>query len=102
MSMLPDDLLLGGGSPLLVGAGRGASGVNLALTVANLADGSLAFTHRPAGIRGNSHLRAAVLDDGRPFAVLSFTVSGGRIVEVDVLADPERLARLDLGAAAHA
>ena len=37
--------------------------------------------------------------DGRPFAVLSFTVVGGRIVEIDVLADPERLARLDLGAA---
>ena len=36
--------------------------------------------------------------DGRPFAVLSFTVVGGRIVEIDVLADPERLARLDLGA----
>ena len=34
--------------------------------------------------------------DGRPFAVLSFTVVGGRIVEIDVLADPERLARLDL------
>ena len=37
--------------------------------------------------------------DGRPFAVLSFTVVGGRIVEIDVLADPERLAGLDLGAA---
>ena len=36
--------------------------------------------------------------DGRPFAVLSFTVVGGRIVEIDVLADPERLARLDLAA----
>jgi len=34
--------------------------------------------------------------DGRPFAVLAFTVSSGRIVSVDVLADPERLARLDL------
>ena len=37
--------------------------------------------------------------DGRPFAVLSFTVVDGRIAEIDVLADPERLARLDLGAA---
>jgi len=34
--------------------------------------------------------------DGRPFAVISFTVSGGRIVEIDVLADPERLAALDM------
>jgi RNA polymerase sigma-70 factor (ECF subfamily) len=38
--------------------------------------------------------------DGRPFAVLSFTVVGGRIVEIDILADPERLVRLDLGAVA--
>jgi RNA polymerase sigma-70 factor (ECF subfamily) len=38
----------------------------------------------------------AWLPDGRPFAVLSFTVVGGRIVEIDVLADPERLAALDL------
>ena len=34
--------------------------------------------------------------DGRPFAVISFTVSGDRIVEIDVLADPERLAALDM------
>ena len=36
--------------------------------------------------------------DGRPFAVLAFTVAGGRVVSVDVLADPDRLARLDLRA----
>ena len=34
--------------------------------------------------------------DGRLFAVIAFTVTGGRIVEIDVLADPERLALLDL------
>jgi RNA polymerase sigma-70 factor (ECF subfamily) len=34
--------------------------------------------------------------DGRPFAVVACTVQGGRIVEIDVLADPVRLARLDL------
>jgi RNA polymerase sigma-70 factor (ECF subfamily) len=38
----------------------------------------------------------AWLPDGRPFAVLSVTVAGGRIVSIDVLADPERLGRLDL------
>ena len=30
--------------------------------------------------------------DGSPFAVLAMTVSGGRIVAIDVLADPDRLA----------
>jgi RNA polymerase sigma-70 factor (ECF subfamily) len=34
--------------------------------------------------------------DGLPFAVAGFTIRGGRITEIDILADPERLARLDL------
>jgi RNA polymerase sigma-70 factor (ECF subfamily) len=34
--------------------------------------------------------------DGQPFSVGAFTVRGGRIVEIDILADPERLGRLDL------
>jgi hypothetical protein len=33
---------------------------------------------------------------GRPVSVLGFTVSGGRIVEIDVLADPNRLSQLHL------
>jgi RNA polymerase sigma factor (sigma-70 family) len=31
---------------------------------------------------------------GRPYAVMGFTVSRGRIVEIDVIADPERAARV--------
>jgi RNA polymerase sigma factor (sigma-70 family) len=34
--------------------------------------------------------------DGSPFAVLAMTVRGGRIVAIDVLADPVRLGHLDL------
>jgi RNA polymerase sigma-70 factor, ECF subfamily len=34
--------------------------------------------------------------DGSPFAVVAATVKGGRIVRLDVLADPDRLAQLDL------
>jgi RNA polymerase sigma factor (sigma-70 family) len=36
------------------------------------------------------------LREGRPFSVGAVTISGGRIVEMDILADPERLAKLDL------
>jgi hypothetical protein len=36
--------------------------------------------------------------DGRLFAVLGFTIAGEKIVEIDILADPERLSRLDLSA----
>jgi RNA polymerase sigma factor (sigma-70 family) len=34
--------------------------------------------------------------DGRPFSVGGITVRGGRIAEIDILADPERLSRVDL------
>jgi RNA polymerase sigma-70 factor (ECF subfamily) len=34
--------------------------------------------------------------DGSPFAVLSLTVAGGRIISIDILADPDRLSRVDL------
>jgi RNA polymerase sigma-70 factor (ECF subfamily) len=34
--------------------------------------------------------------EGRPFSVMAFTVRGGRIAEIDILSDPERLGRLDL------
>lgn len=39
--------------------------------------------------------------DGRPFAVVSMTVRGGRIVKIDVLADPDRLGRMDFSAVAR-
>jgi RNA polymerase sigma factor (sigma-70 family) len=34
--------------------------------------------------------------DGRPFSVGGFTIRGGKIVELDILADPDRLRGLDL------
>jgi RNA polymerase sigma factor (sigma-70 family) len=36
--------------------------------------------------------------DGRPFSVIALTVAHGRITRMDILADPERIARLDLSA----
>jgi RNA polymerase sigma factor (sigma-70 family) len=36
--------------------------------------------------------------DGRLFSVIGFTIARGRIVEMNILADPERLSRLDLSA----
>jgi RNA polymerase sigma factor (sigma-70 family) len=34
--------------------------------------------------------------DGQPFSVAAVTVRGGKIVEMDILSDPERVRRLDL------
>lgn len=49
---------------------------------------------RPALVNGAAGV--VVAPRGRPFAVMGFTVSGGRIVAIDVLADPSRLRQLDL------
>ena len=36
--------------------------------------------------------------DGRATAIMGFVVRGGRIATIDVLADPERVARIDVRA----
>jgi RNA polymerase sigma factor (sigma-70 family) len=47
---------------------------------------------RPALVNGAAG--AVVVLRGRPFAVLGFTVRGGRIVEIDAIAGPERVRRV--------
>jgi hypothetical protein len=49
---------------------------------------------RPALVNGAAGLVAT--RDGQPFSVGGSTVRGGKIVEIDILADPARLAELDL------
>ena len=49
---------------------------------------------KPALINGAAGVVTA--RDGRPFSVGAFTVRGGRIVEMDWLADPARVRELDL------
>jgi RNA polymerase sigma factor (sigma-70 family) len=44
----------------------------------------------------NGAVGVVTRQDGEPFSVTGFTVSAGRIVAMDILADPERLRRLDL------
>jgi ketosteroid isomerase-like protein len=47
---------------------------------------------RPALVNGAAG--AVVTVGGRPFAVLGFTVAEGRIVEIDAIADPDRVRRI--------
>ena len=52
-----------------------------------------------AGGAAGAHQRrrgAVSLRDGKPFSIGAVTVRDGKIVELDFLADPERLAQLDL------
>jgi len=50
---------------------------------------------RPALVNGAAG--AVLAPHGRPFAVMGFTVKADKIAEIDVVADPARLRRLDLG-----
>ncbi|HEY9375380.1 sigma-70 family RNA polymerase sigma factor [Streptomyces sp.] len=51
----------------------------------------------PVLVNGNAGVLSVA--DGRPTALLAFTVSEeGRIIAIDILADPERLELLDVGA----
>jgi hypothetical protein len=52
---------------------------------------------RPALVNGAPGV-VVVPPDGRPFSVMAFTVANDRIVQIDALADPERLRALDLSA----
>ena len=52
------------------------------------------WSTQPALVNGAAGL--IVRMNGRPLSVIAFTVVGGRIAEIDVLADPARVRQLDL------
>jgi RNA polymerase sigma-70 factor (ECF subfamily) len=96
VSVLDPDVVLradrgaaGGGSIEVTGA---AAVAGQALAFSRLGAGG--GTVRHALVNGAAGVVST--RDGRPFSVLGFTVAGGRIVEIDILADPARLDRLDL------
>jgi RNA polymerase sigma factor (sigma-70 family) len=89
----PEVVVRGDGGVLRPGASvviRGAeAAASAALTFARLSP----FV-RPAVVNGVAGV--VVAPRGQPFAVMAFTVRNAKIVEIDVLNDPERLRELDL------
>ena len=76
-----------GAQPPVVGAAAVARRV--------LARGTpLAPLARPATVNGAAGV--VVMRGNRPFAAVGFTVTGGRIVEIDVVADPDKLHALEV------
>jgi RNA polymerase sigma factor (sigma-70 family) len=81
-------------------AGGGAARLTTVITGARAVAGqAITFGRlfplaRPALINGTAGVVVAA--HGRPLSVMSFTVTGGRIAAIDVLADPARLEELDL------
>lgn len=93
VTLLDPDVVLRGD----FGPGRSRS-VQGAAAVAGLARGYAAPERqaRPATVNGAAGAVIFVAD--RPAAVMGFVVRGGRITAIDVLADPTRLAGIDLSA----
>ncbi|MFE2852793.1 sigma-70 family RNA polymerase sigma factor [Streptomyces lavendulae] len=95
VSVLDPDVVLrsdggvGGALTVVLGGARTVAGQ--AVTY-----GSLIPFVRPALINGAAGV--VVVRKGRAVSVMAFTVVGGKIVAIDVLSDPERLASLDLTA----
>jgi RNA polymerase sigma-70 factor (ECF subfamily) len=87
---------------IVLRADRGAVAIGSAGVVrgaANVARQASAFSRldlevRPALVNGA--VGTVTLRDGKPFSIAGFTIRNGRIVEMDVFADPERLARIDM------
>ncbi len=55
----------------------------------------VARSARPVVVNGGAGLLSMV--DGQPFSLMAFTIRQGRVVQLDIIADPARLARLGLG-----
>ncbi|MEU1376754.1 sigma-70 family RNA polymerase sigma factor [Streptomyces triculaminicus] len=89
----PDIVARSDGGTLLPSAlRRGAAEVaSQAITFARFAEAG-----RPALINGTPGFVAFA--EGRPMSVMAFTIQGDRVIALDILTDPERLARLDLSA----
>ena len=89
----PDVVLRADPGAVAIGSARVVRGA------ANVARQASAFSRLDIDVRPalvNGAVGTVTLRDGRPFSIAGFTVRDRRIVEMDVLADPERLSQLDL------
>jgi len=96
VTVLDPDILLRSDGGAVKGFSRVVRGAQAVASQA-AAFSKLGLTSEVVLVNGNVGVLTR-LPDGRLFSVLGFTVADGRVVEIDILADPERLARLDLSA----
>jgi RNA polymerase sigma-70 factor (ECF subfamily) len=65
----------------------------------NVARGALAFSRQDIEVRPalvNGAVGTVTFREGQPFAIAGFTIRNRRVAEMDIIADPERLSRIDL------
>src|SRR5215204_3318854 len=92
VALLDPDIVLrsdfGARRPAAARVTQGAAAVARQALIAAFPDAQL----HPALVNGAAGVVVTVR--GRPFAVLGFTVTDGKIVEIDAIADPERVQRI--------
>jgi RNA polymerase sigma-70 factor (ECF subfamily) len=89
----PDVVLRADAGAVLAGVSRVVRGAR------EVAGQALSYSGRGLLVQSalvNGVAGAVTMRHGRPFSVGAFTVAGGKIVAIDILADPERLRQLDL------
>ena len=74
---------------------RVVRGADAVMQQARIGAGLLGSQLHPALVNGAAGVVVTV--NGRPFAVMGFIIRGGRIVEIDTIADPERVSRVAAG-----
>jgi RNA polymerase sigma factor (sigma-70 family) len=96
LAILDPDIVLRADRGAASGASRELRGARV------VAEQALTFARfvqfaRPALVNGAAGV-VAWLPNGQPFSVVGFTVKSGKILEIDILADPARLHQFDLAA----
>src|SRR2546426_5723178 len=96
VAVLDPEIVLRADGGALAGASRIVRGAQAVAAQASTFS-KLGLSNQFVLVNGNIGL-VSRRSDGRVFAVLGFTIAAGKVVEIDILADPERLGRLDLSA----
>ena len=94
--MLDPDIVLRADGGAVKGMSRLVRGGQAVVTQAATFS-KLGLSNQVVLVNGNIGVMTR-LPDGRLFSVIGFTIAGGKVVEMDILADPDRLGRLDLSA----
>ena len=96
VAVLDPDIVLRADGGALAGASRVVRGAH-AVAAQAASFSKLGLSNQFVLVNGSPGV-VSRRPDGRLFSVLGFTIVGGKVVEIDILADPERLSRLDLSA----
>jgi len=96
ITVLDPDMVLRADGGALAGASRFVRGAQAVAEQAAMFS-KLGLSNQVVLVNGHVGILSR-RPDGKLFSVIGFTIARGKIVEMDILADPERLSRLDLSA----